>query len=192
MKKLIPSVAILVYLFYISGTATAQIKGVKEGDQIRITAPSVSDNKITGIILNISKSMIRISNENYQYPELKWIDIPLESIDQLEVRKTVRKTGRGALVGAGIGGVTLGILTMASNEPCEPDEWCFIEFSDGEAFLMGAALGGLAGALTGAIVGSTIKTVGWKQVPFTITAGSISLNYFKQVPTPGITLKWSF
>lgn len=193
MKKLITGIALFVYSFCIAGTALAQIKGVNEGDQIRITAPSISEDKITGIVIDTSLiSIIRISKENYHYPNPKWIDIPLVTIEQLEVWKEARRTGRGALVGAGLGGFTMGIIVMASNEPCETDEWCFIEFSNGEAFLMGTIVGILPGAFIGAIVGSTIKTEKWKRIRFEITSEPITKSYLKLGPTPGFTLKWSF
>ncbi|MDR8394398.1 hypothetical protein NC796_24835 [Aliifodinibius sp. S!AR15-10] len=138
---------------------------------------------------SITPGMVRVTNE---FSKDSWTEIPLDAVEQLELRKEVRQTGRGALVGGGIGALTIGIISMASNEPCDPDEWCIIEFTPAEAFLIGAAVGTVSGALIGAAIGSSKKAMKWKRVRFDITAEPITTNYLKRPPTPGLTLKWSF
>ncbi|MFH5832672.1 hypothetical protein ACG2F4_15055 [Halalkalibaculum sp. DA3122] len=186
--------ALLLVLFVggLPDTVLAQIKGVHEGDHIRITAPAVSDSIITGQVDSITQDRILVTGV---YSPNSWTEIPINAIEQLEIRKEVRKTGRGALVGGGIGAFTIGIITLASNESCDPDDqWCTIEFSDGEAFLMGAAAGSLAGVVIGAIIGSASKGEKWERIPVEITSTPLSVRMFDRNNRHalGIKLTWSF
>ncbi len=168
--------------------STAQIKGIGVGDRIRISAPSISDSLITGQVDSMAQDIVRVTNKSPKYSQT---EILLDTIEQLELRKEVRQAGRGALVGGGIGALTIGVIVMASNEPSDPDEWCIIEFTPAEAFLVGAAIGTVSGALIGAAIGSSKKTMKWKKIRFDIAAEPIAMNYLKLGSAPGFTLKWS-
>lgn len=173
--------------------ASAQIKGVNEGDLIRVTAPSVSDSLITGEVRSVTQKIVRITKERLTH---SWTDIPIGDIEQLEIRRVVRKTGRGALIGGGVGAFTLGFVTLASNKHCDPDDnWCIEFFTDGEAFLVGAAIGLLPGVLIGAAIGSGTKDEKWKKIPVEITSTPLSIDMHglqNRYAAPGIKLKWSF
>lgn len=80
-------------------------------------------------------------------------DIPLAAI--LGVERQRRSAGRGALLGAGIGGVALGgflywILgaTCESTRGCQDDQWG----GAGIGFLLGGATGALLGAGVGSLI----------------------------------------
>lgn len=185
MNKALKSGILLVCAICLSVTTSAQIKGVIIGDSVRVTAQSLYYREITGVVTNMTGEFISISGKDQ-------LEIPIETIQKLEIQKEVRNTGRGALIGAGVSGAIGGIIAVAGNESCEPDEWCVLEFSDGEAFLMGTAVGLLPGALVGAIIGANTKRTKWKNVPLDLKAEPISLGYLNEPPTPGITLRWSF
>ena len=189
MKNFITGIALLLFLICLSETTFAQIKGVDIGDSVRVTAKSISDNTITGKVLSITSKIILISKD---YSQNDSQEIPIEAIDELEMQREIRKTGRGALVGAGVGGITSGLLAMATNEPCEPGEWCIIEFTPGEAFLLGAAFGVVTGGVIGAIIGTTVKEKKWKNIPVEVSIEPISFKYQGQQGIAGITLNWSF
>lgn len=193
MKFITAAIALLACSLGLAQGGWAQVKRVNIGDVVRISAPSVSDSLILGSVYSITSNMIRLTTDSINHV---WTDIPLDAIEQLELQKKVGKTGRGALIGAGVGGFLIGMITMASYEPCtrEPGEWfgCIVEFSRGELFLLGAALGGASGALIGAVIGSFKKTLIWKEVQLEVTAVPMPRNYLKLASAPGLTLKWSF
>lgn len=85
--------------------------------------------------------------------------VPVEAIRRLQVSAGQKgSAGRGALIGAGAGGLLGGVIAFADTSHCK--EWCII--SPGTAFVGGFALGALPGALVGALIGSGIKTERWR------------------------------
>ena len=45
------------------------------------------------------------------------------------------------MIGAGVGGLTLGFVAMAADQGCEEGEWACFEVSSGNLFMGGALLG---------------------------------------------------
>ena len=190
-KRLLPFNLFILFLSILvafsSVTAFAQIKRVNIGDKVGITAPSVSADRITGELLRMTPAQIRVRHE---YSRIRWRDIPISSISKFEVKKTVRQTGRGALIGAGIGSLTLGLIAMTGTNTCSEDDWVCFEMGAGELFLGGAAIGALSGAAIGAIVGSTKKKERWKRIPLEITTASFNVHLQERQYVTGIKLKW--
>ncbi len=198
MKTFTPIFTILFLLVMPVKYGMGQVSDIEEGDQIRLVAPSLSDIKLTGHVIEISTDAIRIARPNSQIPHR--LDIPLNSIHSLEKYDgTKRNTGRGALTGAIVGGLGLGLASALSYEPCESDpddifDGCLIHFSPGSLFLMGAAAGGVLGTAVGAIIGSTSKRVVWKPVPLSVKMSSNSWDPGGDNITyaPGFKITWSF
>lgn len=73
-----------------------------------------------------------------------------------------RATGKGAVIGAIMGGVGLAIVGAAD---CAGDEDGFFEMSAGECAAGGAIVGAGAGALIGMAIGSQIESERWEVIP---------------------------
>ena len=81
----------------------------------------------------------------------------------LEISRGHKKnTGRGAVIGAIIGGAGLAIVGAAD---CAGDDDGFFEMSAGECAAGGALVGGGAGALIGMLIGSQIESERWEEIP---------------------------
>lgn len=184
MKPLLWKFIVLFLFMAQTNTVYAQIESLSKGDHVKITAPAVSLNYITGDIKEISDRGILLYGSSDE--------ILFNAIDRLEVGKFKRRTWRGALIGSATGGLLLGTISMAANEPCSSDEWCILDFSDGEAFLIGAVVGGVPGLLIGGIIGSTIEGVDWKPIKIEMSGHPLAIRYMKRAHVPGLTLKWSF
>lgn len=184
MKSL--SIIIILLLLSLANITTgfAQIERLEKGDKVRIEAPTISITPITGDVNEISNQGILLYGSTDE--------IMFNAMDRLEVGKFKRRTLRGALIGGATGGLLLGTITMATNNPCSSDEWCFLEFSDGEAFLMGAVVVGVPGLLIGGIIGSTIEGVNWKTIRINVSDRPLAIRFMKRAKAPGLTVKWSF
>lgn len=159
---------LLLFASFSFSQVYAQTEGVKEGDRVRVTAPTVKSGKIKGTVSSLSSEVLLVSVKD------TIIFIPNESIRKLEISDgKKRNIGKGAIIGGISGGVFLGIVSLATNEPCKEGEWCFFEMSNREAFGFGALAGALGGGLNGAIIGTFIKTNRWKKVPVSVSINRI-------------------
>ncbi len=177
--------SVLVYTFLMTSSASAQIAGVDKGERIRITAPTIQPGKIKGSIDSFSASTITLSVKDSS------LVIPYVSIQKAEiVNGRKRNTGRGALIGAPIGALALGIISAVSNEPCDDESWCFFEMSDAEAFGFGALVGALGGAINGAIIGTFVKTDRFEEVPVQISAAVFPTDGSNRIIGPKLVFKF--
>ena len=85
--------------------------------------------------------------------------IPFNKVESISFQRRGR-FGKNVLRGALIGGVVLGIVAVAINEPCRGSFFC-VEFSDSQVFTGGLILGGLGGAVIGGMISPLIQ----KRVP---------------------------
>lgn len=189
MTIVLSSVSVGVF-FFSPSVLIAQSKAVKVGDVVRIDAPTVFEEKITGKVLTISVGQIRISNF---YTTPPWVDIPYSSIKEIELKHHRRPILRGFGYGALMGGVVLGLVATNSYESCGEGEFCIFDWSKGELFLMGAALGAVSGGVIGALIGATLKKEIWK--PVRLNAGGMpvvvsSINGRKN--EPALMVQWNF
>lgn len=181
-----------IFLFMIFSSLSisqvyAQIGGLKEGDRVRVTAPAIQTGKIKGTVSSLSPDILAVSNSDTT------IFIPNTAICELEIsRGKKRNTGKGAIIGAVSGAVFLGVLSVATNEPCKENEWCFIELSTGEALGFGAFLGALGGGLNGAIIGTFIKTDRWKEVPLDVSVSLLPPGSTQSKNIPSISVRLTF
>lgn len=83
-----------------------------------------------------------------------------------------KKAVKSGLMGALIAAPAIGLLAVATYEPCTG--WCFGPDSEGEAFLFGALVGGAAGFLIGGAIGAftggeSWEDVGWQGLRLSVT-----------------------
>lgn len=185
MKKIITVGLIALLSIWLPNIVWAQIQGVSKGNIVRISAPTISDTLITGKVDSVGTDFVHVSQDSSGY-----LLIPLDAVDQMQLQTIKSKTRQGALVGAAVGAMILGTMSLASNDTCGPDEWCIIQLSGGESFLVGAAVGLLPGAFIGGFIGTGMKEVTWETIDFTLSeqaTASIRLS----TEMPGITFKVS-
>ncbi|WP_237854823.1 hypothetical protein [Rhodohalobacter sulfatireducens] len=152
--------------------AEAQIEGISEGDRVKVTAPSVKSGNIKGAIITLEDSFLTVSEKDTTFT------ISYESIRRLQVSEGEKLAiGKGALIGGLSGALTVGMISLATNETCDEDEWCIIEFTNAEAFGIGALIGGLGGMAAGALIGAFITIDRWEKVPVTLSMNSYQSRY---------------
>jgi hypothetical protein len=147
---------LLLTLFIDLTKGFAQTTELHEGDYVRVMAPIVSSDTLEGEITLMDFDRIIISHHKNQR-EIPWL-----AMSMLEIRTSHRNTGKGALIGAGTGGIILGLLLLSDSGTCNSDEELCLElFTPAEGFLVGLVLGGIIGVLPGLIVGDMIVTHEW-------------------------------
>ena len=172
---------LLFFTIYL--VAEAQVTGIEKGDKIRVTAPGELIGKRTGIVTDITGDSLRFMHRD------STINISLASLSRLEVSTGQKRfAGRGALIGAGSLGLTLGLVMMSTDENCSSDEgWCIDLFSRSDSFKLGLVSGALLGGVSGAIIGHFIIRDRWEKIEFEPI--SIVLHSSKRIPAIGIHLR---
>jgi hypothetical protein len=156
-RFLISTAAAMVLGALAASAEAADEHAVRIGDQVRVTAPSVSPKTIQGSLAAVDRERLSVSTTAGTR-----VEVPRFRIAKLEVlRGSKSRWGIGALIGAGAG-VLLGLV--ASNPPSSADHFQV----DGGA----VAVCGAVGAAGGALVGAVLRTDRWTTVPGdTVTLG---------------------
>ena len=128
---------------------------VKVGDRVRVTAPDQALSKYTGTLTGVYRDTLTLDT----------LHVPLQSVTRLEVSRGQKsKTGKGALIGAGVGfaaGAITGLAFCArGTSSCESDT----DYTGLAVLILGGG-GALLGAGLGAGVGSSVKVDRWEDVP---------------------------
>lgn len=173
----------LVLIFFIPFIAEAQVTTVEKGDKVRVMAPGELTGKRTGIVTDITGDSLQFMHRD------STINVSLASLSRLEVSTGQRRfAGRGALIGAGSLGLTLGLVMMSTDANCSSDEgWCIDLFSRSDSFKLGLVSGALLGGVSGAIIGHFIIRDRWEKIEFEPV--SIVLHSSKRIPAIGIRLR---
>ncbi len=141
-----------------------QVQPVPVGDTVRVWAPRDNVKRVKATILPWEESTAKLLRLSVPTDSL---DLPFSNITRLEVLRG-RNTGRGILVGFGVGG-TVGMLTGAligAGAVSGCTGW-FCEF---DAF--GYAAGGmLIGGVLGAVIGGANPPDRWTRVELPTWAG---------------------
>jgi len=169
----------LVLMVLFQSAAMAQISSLNTGDKVRIFAPDVYTSAIKGTIYYINTTDVILESGVYRYT------IPLNSIERLDVSLGRKKrTGRGALIGLSSGALLGALISLATYEECNSDEFmgCLFHFNKGESALLGATAGGFVGLIVGTVSGYSIKTDKWERIPV-----FVSMN-FQSVPAQKLSL----
>jgi len=172
-------ISCLVLMVLFQSAAMAQISSLNTGDKVRIFAPDVYTSAIKGTIYYINTTDVILESGVYRYT------IPLNSIERLDVSLGRKKrTGRGALIGLSSGALLGALISLATYEECNSDEFmgCLFHFNKGESALLGATAGGFVGLIIGTVSGYSIKTDKWERIPV-----FVSMN-FQSVPAQKLSL----
>ncbi len=172
-------ISCLVLMVLFQSAAMAQISSLNTGDKVRIFAPDVYTSAIKGTIYYINTTDVILESGVYRYT------IPLNSIERLDVSLGRKKrTGRGALIGLSSGALLGALISLATYEECNSDEFmgCLFHFNKGESALLGATAGGFVGLIVGTVSGYSIKTDKWERIPV-----FVSMN-FQSVPAQKLSL----
>ena len=127
---------------------------VAQGDRVRVTAPN---ERVVGTFAVLKPDTLVVNVESRR------LAIPFASVTSLEVSRGQKsRTGRGALIGLGVG-VVAGVgtaLALCAEGDCNIDG----DITGAVALVLGAG-GALVGAGIGALIGSQTKTDRWETVP---------------------------
>ena len=125
--------------------------------RVREVVPGTPVVESVGIVREVSRDSVRLETEQGRV-----LPFALGPAVRLEVSRGMKaNTGRGAWMGALIGGVGLGVAGAAS---CDGDGGLFDPTSS-DCAIGGALLGGASGALIGLVVGALARTERWEEVP---------------------------
>ncbi len=175
---------ITLLLFFITSLVSeAQFTGLEKGDKIRITAPEQLRGRKTGVVTIITPDSLQFMHRDSTF------NVSLASLSRLEVSTgQKRSAGRGALIGAGSLGLTLGLIMMSTDESCSSEEgWCIDLFSRSDSFKLGLVSGALLGGASGAIIGHFIIRDRWKKVE--LEPHTIVLHSGKRIAAIGMRLR---
>src|SRR5262245_21440781 len=133
-----------------AGSADAkEAQSVPAGTLVRVTAPSVSKERLTGTLLSTSEQAIVLL-----LPDSEPRTIPRRAMTRLEWSRGYHRSAiPGALVGGVLGGVAFGTLSYAM---CDDAVTCSV-------YLPAVGIGVALGALPGAGIGALIRTRDWKE-----------------------------
>jgi hypothetical protein len=131
----------------------AQETAVVPGTDVRLV---VSSQEIRGSLMSWDPDTLRVQDPASGFVHV----VPSLAIERLRVSEPRTRGGgalRGLRIGSIVGALSFSALFVASEVGCT--SWCFN--SVGEAFLVGAALGGGLGAGAGAGVGAVWPGTRW-------------------------------
>jgi hypothetical protein len=145
------------------GQDAAVQQGVSVGTRVRVYAPDLREDRYVGrvdslgtdvIVLDTAGARTRLGFDTgpVLVDEFRRVAIRLSAIEQLEVsggRTKRSSTMRGAIIGALIGGVVLGLGNLPEVNPSTKD------------FLQAAPGGVIAGALVGGTIGWGLGGESW-------------------------------
>lgn len=160
-------VSILLFISVVQSAALAQMSNLTKGDLVRIYAPGIQGKSIIGTVYEVSTSAMLVSAEDSSFT------IPFASINKLDISKgKKRNAGKGALIGAGLVGLTGGIIGAASYKECNEEGFlaCIGYVDKTSLTVVGVLLGTLTGSAVGAIIGSTVESHKWDRIPLKLSA----------------------
>lgn len=129
------------------------------GRRVRVTAPQFSARVVEGRAASLSNDTLRLEDCR---PDLDLEIIPLSTISRVQVYDGQRShTILGALIGAGAGLATWGVIESVDSEP--EDGW--FEGLDRTLSTLMAVVLVAGGTVTGGVVGTLITTDRWREVP---------------------------
>jgi hypothetical protein len=166
-RGLVVLVVLLLTHLHLLGQTT-----VTSGHTVRITSSRHEMQAEVGRVLAASADTIvvqvqgiRTVNHRQVY-RTDTLALPLAAIERLEVsRHSGHRTGRGAVVGLGIGAAAGLIIGTTTYQPCPADNLCIMAPTSAvQQGIEGAAVFGFIGAVAGALIGSTIRADKWENI----------------------------
>jgi len=131
----------------VGATGTAkEMPNPKVGARVRLLARDLDPEPLIGTVVEIDDETLSLRVGEGETPAV----VPREAITRLEVSAGRKSRGRGALIGAVVGGLVGAIALAATPEPsCGPNPWSCIGISKEEAAPAVIGLGAGVGALVG-------------------------------------------
>jgi len=144
------------------------------GQPVRITSSRYELDRQTGRMLVAGGDTLVVQVQRMrtvQYRQMLvtgTLVLARAGIDRLELRQSGgRRTGRGALIGLGVGAVAGFLIGAAAYQDCSPEQsWAcaFMPRSAGESGMLGAVGFGFTGAGLGALIGTFTHGTEWREV----------------------------
>lgn len=135
---------------------------VSPGDRVRISVP---DERLVGIVRSITADSLVLNAEGREEP----LSLALASVMRFEVSRGQKsQTGKGALIGVGVGAVAGATLAVAvcsggnCTESTSSDDQSGIAVAGAIVLGVGAVA---LGAGIGALIGANSKTDRWETIP---------------------------
>ena len=134
---------------------------IAPGDRVRIAAPGLKGDRLTGSVLRLGSDSVVLAIKNRAEP----LSLPFAGLTQFEV-----SSGKKSRFGLGLGiGLFAGTITglavgayIGSEMDCGITQFCY---PPGTVALLGGLAGGAAGALIGGIIGALSVSERWEEVP---------------------------
>jgi hypothetical protein len=166
---------------------------LRSGQTVRITSARYELKGAIGRVLAATPDTIVLESQgartvNYRLvSRADTLTLPITAIDRLDLRHDGgHHTGRGALIGLGIGAAAGLVIGIAAYEPCPPNGFCIMQPTSAVASgMMGALAFGVLGSGVGAIIGSLTPAGTWDQMPLRASAS------LRPLPQAGVGLSLS-
>jgi hypothetical protein len=157
MRRAIVPAHVLFSLAAVPSLLAQDATGITPGTRIRVEAPPVMSDRVTGTLASIDAARLHLTLENGD--RLSVPSDALESIDVSAGRRShwVRGAGIGALVGLAFSGT---VVIIGSSD--EDDGLDSLDRALYGAVIVTTTAGG---AVLGAITGALIRTEQWEPVP---------------------------
>ena len=152
-------------------TEAAAQSSLDPGDRVRISARGTPE-QIVGIVISSSSEALVIEGENEATSRI----IPLASVRQLDRSRgrsvswsrVLTYAAMGGIAGAMTGGVGLPMITSSdchgASQSVTNLVGCLGRYTDGDARIRAATLGGAVGAALGALIGAATGKERWDEV----------------------------
>lgn len=164
--------------------AHAQSPAVAPGDRIRVT--TTESFQLIGTLSAMSPDSLELTTEERE------VRIPLNMVERFEVSTgQKRNTGKGALIGLAVGGLALGLASLAADgeSECAGGDLCFDFPPPGVRFVIGGVLGGLIGAGVGALIGRSSRSDRWERVSVETSLGLLQPHPTAMRPVPALRVR---
>jgi hypothetical protein len=142
----------------------AQLNSLKKGDKIKVWALALYNKSIVGQFTDRNDDIITVVSNN------EFTLIPLAAVNKIQISTGKKRCHfRGAGIGALIGTVSFGLVSLASNlgeEKCTLGEGCsgHTKFGTEMGYIMMPVVGAVFGTVIGFVVGSLYKTDKWETI----------------------------
>ena len=152
-------------------TGAAAQSSLAPGDRVRISARGAPE-QVVGIVISSSSEALVIKTENEATSRV----IPLASVRQLDKSRgrsvswsrVLTYAAMGGIAGAMTGGVGLPMMTSSDCHGASQSTTnlvnCLTRYTDGDARIRAATVGGAIGAALGALIGAATGKERWDEV----------------------------
>lgn len=155
--KIVLSLLLLLSGPSVASLAAQRLPDVEPGTRVRLTAPELRKEQVTGDVLFMNSDTLVIELRNGEN-----VEVPVASVERLEISRGP-EYGKGLLRGAKYGaltGVGVGALFFLEGVVFDDDGGFYLI---AVPFLTGVAA--VSGALVGGLVGTIFPPETWEEIP---------------------------